>query len=262
MYLLKVIAIWISLFLLFPTTGLAESPSDAEFLELEQQIKQQETEQEKAKQRAAEDAQRSAEAQKLKEERARLEEERRKLEEEKQAELKRRQEEEEKTNRQQEEQQRVTAEAEKRKQFEQFMANAVTAMNNHDYKSALQAYSQALEKDPNDATALEGQTKAKEYQATCTTLIGEWNWFFAKLVVHEDGTMQAFALIPNNGTWECTDPLKKVFTLRWAVGGWIDTVTLSPDGDKADAINNIGIRFKGTRIDSDADLSSPKEINL
>ena len=82
------------------------------------------------------------------------------------------------------------------------------------------------------------------------------------MIVHEDGTMQALALIPNNGTWECTDPTKRVFTLHWAVGGWVDTVTLSPDGNKADAINNIGMQFKGSRIDSNADLSSPKEVPL
>ncbi len=246
---------------LFPINSFSDTPSDEELQQLEQLIKQQEVEQEKAKQRAAEEARRKAEEQKLKEERARLEEERRKLEEEKQAELIRRQQEEEKAKRLQEEQQRAAAEAEKTRQFEQYMSNAATAMNNHDYKSAQQAYTQALEIIPNDTNALQGQTKAREYQEFCTTLVGEWNWFLAKLVVHENGTVQALALIPNQGKWECTDPVKREFVLRWDVGGWIDTLTMTPDGNRVDVINNIGMQFYGTRIGSEPDSSAP-EIKL
>jgi len=252
----------LALTLLSPVINHADTPSDEELLQLEQQIEQQEAEQKKAKQRAVKEVQHEAGAQKLEEERARLEEERRKLEEERQAVLEKQKRDEEQAKHLMEEQQRVQQETEKRKLFEQFMSDAATAMDNHKYTNAVQAYTQALAIDANNANALEGQAKAREYQEICNTLIGEWTWFFSKLIVYEDGTMEAIALIPNNGSWECSDPSKRKFTLRWAVGGWIDTVTLSPDGNKADAINNIGMSFKGSRIDSGADLSSPKEVPL
>lgn len=261
MYYLKLPILLLLLIPIISSYVHADTPTEDELQELEQLINQQEVEQQREKQHAEEEARRKAEEQKLREERTKFEEERRKLEEQKQTELIRKQEEDETKKRLEEEQKRVAAEAEQLKQFNQYMSDAVTAINNKDYKSASQAYSSALEIMPHDPMAQDGYTKATEYQEFCNSLLGEWNWFLAKLIVHENGTMQALALIPNQGKWECSNPEKREFILYWEVGGWVDTLTMSADGNRVDVINNIGIRFQGTRYDSEA-AKSKTDIKL
>ena len=205
----------------------------------EEQAKQLAEEQ---KQKAAEEAKRKTE-----EERLRAEEEAKKQAEQeaqakKEAEAKRKEEEE---RLQREQQQR---EQQQREQYAQFMQSGDAAMDKKDYSAALQAYTQALEMVPEDPKALSAQSKAQEYKNTCAAIIGDWDWLLGSTTIFTaDGKMKNLALIPNQGTWECTDPSQRLFTLHWEIGGWVDNATLSSDNNTIDAVNNIGIRFQGWR---------------
>ena len=208
-----------------PVYVMAQAPTDEELKALEQQIEKKEAEQAEAKKKAEAEAKKKAEA------------ERKKKEEEA---AQQRAAEEEKHRQQLEQQQRV--------EFDREMRDGDAAMNKKDYAPALQAYTRALTFFPNDATALAGQARAKEFQETCSALVGEWDWVLGSTtIVNADGTLQNLSLIPNQGNWECTDPSQRKFTLHWVIGGWVDTITLSEDRNTVDAINNIGVRFQGFR---------------
>jgi tetratricopeptide (TPR) repeat protein len=234
----------------------AQTPTEEELKALERQIEQQEAEQAQSKQRAAEEAKHKAEQQeamrKAAEEQIRAEE---------------------KARQQAEQEARAAAEAEalrkeeenrlhleqQREQFARYMQNGDSAMSKKEYPEALQAYTQALEIFPDDPAALSGSSQAREYQGVCAAFVGEWDWFFGtSVIVNADGKLQAIALIPNQGTWECTDPSQRTFTSRWVVGGWVETVTLSTDGNTVDVVNNIGIRFQGWRKGTREEQATPK----
>jgi dynactin complex subunit len=150
---------------------------------------------------------------------------------------------------------RAQAEAEKQKkeevkraQFSQYLKNGDSAMENKEYTEALSEYAQALVLFPDDSTALSSQSRAQELKDACAALVGEWDWSFDIFVtINADGNMQSRALIPNHGTWECKDPLQRKFTLRWVVGGWVENVTMSIDGNTLDIINNIAFRYQAWR---------------
>ena len=229
--------------------------TDAELKALEKQIEQQEAEEikqaEDAEKKKAETAvKRKAEAESnRKAEEARLAElERQRVEEEQERKA-------EKARLRSEQETRAQAEAEaqrekeeKREQFSRYMKDGDSAMNNKEYTEALRVYTQALEIFPGDSAALSGQTRAREFQDTCAALVGEWDWFLgSSTIVSTDGRLKNIAIISNHGSWECTDPSQRKFTLNWVIGGWVDNVTLSADGNTVEAINNIGIRFKAWR---------------
>ncbi|HTT08624.1 MAG TPA: hypothetical protein VMH34_07520 [Gammaproteobacteria bacterium] len=230
-----------------PVYVMAQAPTDEELKALEQQIEKKEAEQAEAKKKAEAEAKKKAEAERKKKEeeaaqqRAAEEEKKKQEEASKQAaEEAQRKAEEEKHRQQLEQQQRV--------EFDREMRDGDAAMNKKDYAPALQAYTRALTFFPNDATALAGQARAKEFQETCSALVGEWDWVLGSTtIVNADGTLQNLSLIPNQGNWECTDPSQRKFTLHWVIGGWVDTITLSEDRNTVDAINNIGVRFQGFR---------------
>ncbi len=137
----------------------------------------------------------------------------------------------------------------KREQFSQYMKNAGLTMNNKEYTQALRIYTQALEIFPSNSEALIGQANAQKFHDICSTLVGEWDYAFVDntLIATADGRAQFIALIPNHGRWECTDPSQRIFTLYWEVGGWVDTLTMSADGNTLDGVNNIGFGFQGFR---------------
>ena len=137
---------------------------------------------------------------------------------------------------------------EKGEQFSQHMKNGDTAMNSKEYTEALRVYTQALEIFPGDSAALSGQSRAREFQANCAALVGEWDWVWGTTtIVSADGSLKNLGLISNHGTMECTDPSQRKFILRWVVGGWVDNVTLSADSNTVEGINNIGFRFQAWR---------------
>jgi tetratricopeptide (TPR) repeat protein len=221
--------------------------TDAELEALEKQLEQLESEEsrqidEEAKQKAAAETRRRAEQKRKKEAEAkrRAQEENRKVEEERMRA--------EQEARAQADAEKARKEEEKREQFSQYMSNGDLLMNNKKYTEALSEYTQALLLFPDDSTAHSGQSRAQEYQDNCAALVGDWDWAFGvSIIVNADGNLQAIALISNHGTWECTDPAQRKFTLRWVVGGWVDNVTLSADGNKVNAVNNIGLHFQGWR---------------
>jgi tetratricopeptide (TPR) repeat protein len=226
----------------------ATAVTDAELEALEKQIEQQEAEEIKQteaekKKNAEAAAKRKAEAEKkLAEDQKRKEEEKEKRKAEK-----------ERLRVEQEANAKAEAEAQrreevKREQFSRYVKNGDSEMNNKEYAEALRAYTQALEVYPNDSKALSGQSRAREFKDNCTALVGEWDWILgSSTIVSADGQLQNIALIPNHGSWECTDPSQRKFTLRWVIGGWVDNITLSADGNKVDAFNNIGLRFQAWR---------------
>jgi hypothetical protein len=67
------------------------------------------------------------------------------------------------------------------------------------------------------------------YATSCDAIVGQWTWFTKGIVkfnangtmVHEPG---------NEGIWECTDAARGRVTLRWRIGGYVNQLELSPDG--------------------------------
>jgi tetratricopeptide (TPR) repeat protein len=237
--------------------------TDAEIEALEKQIEQQETEEKKqveaekiknieAEAKRKEEIKRKVEAdakrKSEKEEKRKAEDEvEKKAEEARLAEIERqRQDDEAKKKAEEEAQKREEA---KREQFSQHMKNADSTMNNKDYTESLKLYTQALEIFPSNTEALTGKTSAQKFYNICSALVGEWDYAFVDntMIATADGKVRFIALIPNHGRWECTDPLQRIFTLYWEVGGWVDTLTMSADGNTLDGINNVGFGFQGFR---------------
>jgi hypothetical protein len=70
--------------------------------------------------------------------------------------------------------------------------------------------------------------------AACDALVGRWAWFTGGVAtMAPDGTMEYAnpdGSILNTGTWECTDAARSRATLRWRLGGYVNQVALSADG--------------------------------
>ena len=82
-----------------------------------------------------------------------------------------------------------------------------------------------------------------------TRVAGRWNWVDGHtLVLYADGTLEAFKGLAkvNDGRWESLGGDRYRFTHR--NGGWVDTMTLSADGNVLDGVNNHGSRLRGTRM--------------
>ena len=68
------------------------------------------------------------------------------------------------------------------------------------------------------------------HAAGCEAILGRWTWFTGGLVsINADGTIVHDP--GNDGTWECTDSKRGRVTLRWRVGGYVNRLALSPDGN-------------------------------
>jgi hypothetical protein len=85
--------------------------------------------------------------------------------------------------------------------------------------------------------------------APTNPVVGTWNWFNGGVVtisdnltmVHVDGTD-----IQDTGTWAALPGPGTQVRLTWA-SGWIDTLTLSPDGRTLEGTNQDGSGVSGTR---------------
>lgn len=80
-------------------------------------------------------------------------------------------------------------------------------------------------------------------------IAGRWNWVDGHmLVLYADGTLEAFKGLAkvNDGRWESLGDDRYRFTHR--NGGWVDTMTLSADGNVLDGVNNHGSQLRGTRM--------------
>ncbi len=229
--------------------------TDAELEALEKQLEQQEAEEKKQVERERNEKA-AAEAKRKADQKREIEAEQNRKEQEEvnhfaEAEAKKKAEEArfaEIERQRLEDENKKKAEEEKRAYFFQYIRHAESAMDNKDYKGALKNYTQALEILPSDSEALAGQSRAKKLLDACAVLVGEWDWSFDIFVtINADGSMSSRALIPNHGTWECTDPLQGKFTLRWVVGGWVERIAMSDDGNTLNIRNNIDFRYQAWR---------------
>jgi len=222
---------------LSPVNNIADTPSDEELLKLEQQIKHQEAEQEKAKQRAAEEARRKAEEQKLREEH-------RKLEEEKQVIL----------EKQKQEEQQHAAEEEKIKEekLNLLMTNARNAEHNKNFDLAINIYNDVLKEFPDNTTAISGIERIKSVLKTCESIIGVWSWNNgAKTLFYENGTVKSIAfIIKSEGDWKCIDPEKRIFTFNtWSSER---KIIMSEDHMKIESIDaTLGTKITADKLSDD-----------
>jgi hypothetical protein len=68
------------------------------------------------------------------------------------------------------------------------------------------------------------------HAAGCEAILGKWTWFTGGAVsINADGTIVHDP--GNDGTWECTDPKRVRVTLRWRLGGYVNRLALSTDGN-------------------------------
>jgi hypothetical protein len=66
--------------------------------------------------------------------------------------------------------------------------------------------------------------------AGCDAAVGRWDWFIGGVVaINADGTVVQ-EVGGNHGTWECTDPARASFTVRWLSSGFVNRLVLSADG--------------------------------
>lgn len=73
-------------------------------------------------------------------------------------------------------------------------------------------------------------TPSPVHAAGCEAILGKWTWFTGGVVsINADGTIVHDP--GNDGTWECTDRTRGRVTLRWRVGGYVNRLALSADGN-------------------------------
>ena len=74
---------------------------------------------------------------------------------------------------------------------------------------------------------------------SCETIVGRWDWNTgwsnvgkSKVTIKADGTMNMVGFLGGaSGTWECTDPTRRNYTMKWRlIMGDVDNLTLSQDG--------------------------------
>src|SRR5437870_12212787 len=79
----------------------------------------------------------------------------------------------------------------------------------------------------------------------CDTLAGRWSWFTGGIVtVRDDGVVDATIV---GGQCERTDAGQRRYVIRWT-NGYVDTLTLSSDGNTLDGANAQGIPVFADRV--------------
>jgi len=77
----------------------------------------------------------------------------------------------------------------------------------------------------------------------CADIAGEWKWFNGgTAVILADGTIQG-----TGHSWKCLDSSQRTFLISWSNGKWLDTLTLSQDGNRLDGKNQNGNRVWAER---------------
>jgi len=86
----------------------------------------------------------------------------------------------------------------------------------------------------------------QESKPKCDGIVGSWKWFVGpELIIKAD---HSFSNGENSGSWEVTNASERKYTLRWDVGGFVDTVILSADGRKLSGANNNKNAVSGERV--------------
>lgn len=86
--------------------------------------------------------------------------------------------------------------------------------------------------------------------ADTPSVTGTWDWVGGQiLVVHPGYTQKVWwhGNQVNQGTWQIMNPATRLYQFKYDNGGWVDTVTLSADGNTLEGSNQQGTPLKGTR---------------
>lgn len=90
-----------------------------------------------------------------------------------------------------------------------------------------------------------------EAASGCNGVPGEWKWFNGVTVtLSPGGAVSATGWASNWGRWRCLDRQAGQIRIDWQRGGWIDTLTLSPDGARLAGANQYGTGVSGTLLRS------------
>ena len=68
--------------------------------------------------------------------------------------------------------------------------------------------------------------------------IGHWDWF-NRVVVSVRPDSSVSGTNGERGVWRVLDPVRRIFVIEWNAG-WVDTLTISPDGNSLDGGNQNG----------------------
>ncbi len=82
------------------------------------------------------------------------------------------------------------------------------------------------------------------------SVAGTWSWVGGQvLVVLPDHTQKVWwdGNQVNQGTWTMLNSSTRLYQFKYDNGGWVDTVTLSADGNTLEGSNQQGTPLKGTR---------------
>jgi hypothetical protein len=78
-------------------------------------------------------------------------------------------------------------------------------------------------------------------------MFGTWIWFNGvEVAISDDGSFSSSAAV--GGTWQCSPD--GTITMTWDEG-WIDTLSVSPDGASLSGHNQQGAVISATRMDPD-----------
>jgi len=92
----------------------------------------------------------------------------------------------------------------------------------------------------------------------CQAIVGEWMWFTrGQVTIKPDGTL-VYESNLNDGTWKCTDPSRPLYTLHWRVGGYVNTLKLSPDGRQLVSTDPSQAYVGATRIGPPLEQEKPR----
>ena len=81
----------------------------------------------------------------------------------------------------------------------------------------------------------------------CNRFIASWKWF-NNITVMISGDYRFSASDNTNGTWRCLS--NGNIEMRWSTG-WVDTISISPDGSSISGRNQQGNNISATRIKTD-----------
>lgn len=189
------------------STVSVQAVSNADLLELEKQIEQQEAEDKESEQRAIEDLRRKTETRELKEQQQRLELERTRVEKERRALEALKQDQDNK--RKSIEQEKLQKKKDREMKFDHFINAAKVALDNKARDTAISQFEQALAIIPDDISAKQGLSDANKLKdKVCYDVLGEWHWNNgdAKLTLHENGTLDYIYWGNHTGNWQCNSP--------------------------------------------------------
>ncbi len=86
------------------------------------------------------------------------------------------------------------------------------------------------------------EAPAQAPSSGCSGIIGQWRWLLGTSVVFTaNGSNQRSS--GDSGTWSCA---KGIVVATWK-SGYVDTITISPDGQHLSITNSAGLHFSARR---------------